>query len=206
VDKVKFFIQESWLLIVASCGFGLVLAVTNAAWQGRIAENKRHKFESRAAALLPQAEAFETAEPLRLELPGGKVDVLEIRKAVRGPDKTCVGWAFTAKGSGFADKIELVLAVDAPFKTLQGFAVLFSNETPGFGDKIKNPYYQDQFKGAPAAPLTLVKTGEPTTIDDRIVAISGATVSSEAVVKIINTYIEAVRDAMRQKGWIADGR
>ncbi len=206
MDKVRFFLRESWLLIVASGVFGLLLAVTNAAWQDRIEANRRQKFESRAAALLPQADAFVEMDPIHVELGGGKTDVAQVRKAVRGPEQTCVGWAFAAKGSGFADKIELVLAVDPAFETLRGFAVLSSNETPGFGDKIKNAYYQDQFKGAPAETLTLVKTGEPATIDDQIVAISGATVSSQAVVDIINGYIGAVRDAMQEKGWINDGR
>ncbi len=206
MDKVRFFLRESWLLIVASGVFGLLLAVTNAAWQDRIEANRRQKFESRAAALLPQADAFVEMDPIHVELGGGKTDTVQVRKAVREPDQTCVGWAFAAKGSGFADKIELVLAVDAAFEMLRGFAVLSSNETPGFGDKIKNAYFQDQFKGAPAAALTLVKTGEPTQIDDQIVAITGATVSSEAVVHIINAYVGAVRDAMQDKGWINDGR
>lgn len=206
MDKVRFFLRESWLLIVASGVFGLLLAVTNAAWQDRIEANRRQKFESRAAALLPQADAFVEMDSLHITLEGGKTDVVQVRKAVREPDRTCVGWAFAAKGSGFADRIELVLAVDPTFETLRGFAVLSSNETPGFGDKIKNAYYQDQFKGVPAETLTLVKTGEPATIDDQIVAISGATVSSEAVVRIINGYIGAVRDAMQTKGWINDGR
>jgi len=124
VGKVRFFLRESWLLIVASGAFGLLLAVTNAAWQDRIEANRRHKFESRAAALVPQAETFVEMDPIRVELGGGKTDTVQVRKAVREPDQTCVGWAFAAKGSGFADKIELVLAVDAAFETLRGFGAV----------------------------------------------------------------------------------
>jgi major membrane immunogen (membrane-anchored lipoprotein) len=38
------------------------------------------------------------------------------------------------------------------------------------------------------------------------VAISGATVSSEAVIKIINNSIAQVKKQMREKGLIGDGK
>jgi Na+-translocating ferredoxin:NAD+ oxidoreductase RnfG subunit len=77
-----------------------------------------------------------------------------------------------------------------------------SNETPGFGDKIKKDYLGDQFKGAPAGELVLVKTGDDKKIDSEIVAISGATVSSEAVVKTFNVYIDKIKEQLRAKGLI----
>jgi Na+-translocating ferredoxin:NAD+ oxidoreductase RnfG subunit len=78
--------------------------------------------------------------------------------------------------------------------------VLASNETPGFGDKIKKDYLGRQFEGAPAGRLELVKTGDEGKIDSEIVAISGATVSSEAVVKTFNTYIGKVKEQLQAKG------
>ena len=42
--------------------------------------------------------------------------------------------------------------------------------------------------------------------DSKIVAISGATVTSTAVVKIFNTYIGKVKKQLQGKGFISDGK
>jgi electron transport complex protein RnfG len=119
----------------------------------------------------------------------------------------CVGWSFNAAGPGFQDKIELVIAVDKDFQKLAGFDVLSSNETPGFGDKIKyDDDYRDQFKGAPAGELEPVRTRDAKKKRSQIVVISGATVSSEAVVKIINNSITQIKKQMQQKGLISNGK
>ena len=84
--------------------------------------------------------------------------------------------------------------------------MLSSNETPGFGDQIKLDYYRDQFKDAPATKLELVKTGNAERIDSEIVAITGATISSQAVVDILNNYIGQVKKQLSAKGLIGDGK
>jgi electron transport complex protein RnfG len=200
VRSIKHFIQQSWLLIVASFCFGLLIAVTNASLSPRIEKNKINKFNDLALGLLPDAKDFVPLDK-QVEVQGirGKTDQVTIYKAISETGE-CVGWSFTAAGSGFADKIELVIAVDKDFKKLAGFDCLASNETPGFGDRIKNNYYRGQFQGAPAGKLMLIKAGDPEKIDSEIVAITGATVSSEAVIKIINHYITRVREQMLQEG------
>ncbi len=204
--RLKNFIQQSWLLIVVSFVFGLLIAVANAAWQDEILQNEEDKFNNLAKGMLTEAAGFETAlDDAEIKSLKGKKIKIDIKKAISADGK-CVGWAFICEGSGFADKIKLVLTVDAGFDKLAGFGVLSSNETPGFGDQIKLPYYRNQYVNAPAAALTLSKTGNPKIIDSEIVAISGATVSSEAVIKIINHYIEQVREQLQSKGLIADGK
>jgi H+/Na+-translocating ferredoxin:NAD+ oxidoreductase subunit G len=199
--SIKHFFEQSWLLIVASFFFGLLIAVTNAALSARIAWNATAKLNALASGLLPEAEAFAPAkEALDIAALGGKPQTLPLYKATKG-DET-VGWIFTAVGSGFADKIELVVAVDARFEKLAGFDVLASNETPGFGDQIKYDYFRNQFKGAPAGTLTLASGGDSETIDAEIVTISGATVSSTAVVEAMSHYLVQVKEQMQQKGLI----
>jgi Na+-translocating ferredoxin:NAD+ oxidoreductase subunit G len=200
INPVMLFFRESWLLIVCSFVFGLLLAGINAAWQPRIEQNKREKINSALQTLIPQAQDFEqvwTDREIVLE-DTGKTQKVQLFKAVEGSDT--VGWAFTSVGSGYADKIELMIAVDADFEKILAYKVLFSNETSGFGDKIKNDYYKDQFEGAPAGTLELLKLGDEKVIDDKIIAISGATISSEAVVSIINSYNSAIKAVMKEKG------
>ncbi len=202
--KIKFFFQQSWLLIVASFFFGLLIAVANAAWQGKILQNEEDKFNNLAGEMLPEAASFETAlEEVEVDLGKGKQKAITIKKAV-ADDGRCVGWAFKCEGSGFADKIKLVLAVDAGFEKLKGFGVLASNETPGFGDQIKLPFYRNQFIGAPAEKLVLSKTGDSEKVDSEIVAISGATISSEAVVHIVNTFLPQIKNQIQTKGLVGN--
>lgn len=204
--KVKYFIQQSWLLIVASFCFGMLIAATNVALSPRIEQNKIDKLNRLAGALLPEAERFVRLDTeFEIESLRARKEKVTVYRAMSQAGE-CVGWNFTAGGTGFADKIELVVAVDADFGGLKGFRCLASNETPGFGDQIKSSYFRDQFVGAPAGPLTLAKTGEPGEIDSEIVAITGATVSSEAVVEIINNTLLQIKRHMRQKGLTGDGK
>ncbi len=204
--KIKHFVQQSWLLIVVSFFFGLLIAVANAAWQEKILQNEEDKFNNLAKGMLTEAASFETTvKEAEVESLKGKKIKINIKKAINTGGK-CVGWAFSCEGSGFADKIKLVLTVDGSFAKIAGFGVLSSNETPGFGDQIKNPYYQSQFAGVPAEELELSKTGPSEKIDSEIIAISGATVSSESVVKIINHYISQVKEQLQKRGLVADDK
>lgn len=204
--KIKHFIQQSWLLIVASFLFGLLIAVTNAALSPRIEQNKINKRNRLVGVLLPEAKDFILLDKeIEIESLRGEKEKIEVFRAM-SEEGECVGWSFNAAGSGFADKIELVVAVDKDFEKLAGFNVLSSNETPGFGDQIKYDYYRDQFAGAPAEELKLVTSGDPKKIDAEIVAISGATVSSEAVVEIINNFLTQIKEQMQKKGLIGNGK
>jgi len=206
VDKVKYFFQQSWLLIVASFFFGLLIAVANAGWQGRILQNEEDKFNNLVTEMIPDANSSEVVlENVEFESGEGKKKTTSVRKAFSA-DGNLVGWAFTCEGSGFADKIKLVLTVDAGFEKLKGYGVLSSNETPGFGDKIKDSFYRDQFEDTPTAELVLMKLGDSDVKDSKIVAISGATVSSQSVVDIVNTFLCPIKDQVQKEGLIGNGK
>lgn len=206
MDKIKYFVQQSWLLIVSSFCFGLLLAIANAAWSPRIEQNRINKLNALAGRLIPEANDFVPLEKLGAaikvkSLKGDEEDV-EIYKAVTGEE--CFGWTINAVGSGFQDKIELVIAVNKDFNTISGFDVLSCNETPNLGDKIKEEKFRNQFEGKAVEKLELIKSGEAK--DNKILAISQATISSEAVVNIINHYIKEVREEMQKKGLLSNGK
>ena len=67
--------------------------------------------------------------------------------------------------------------------------VISNKETPGLGDKIvKDSVFVNDFRAA-AAPLSGVKKGTVTERSNDIVMITGATISSRAVIRIINNAI-----------------
>lgn len=204
LHSLKHFLQESWLLMASSFFFGLLIAATDAALAPRIEMNKVTKFTSLARGLLTEADGFAPLpEPVTVATPTGEPEEVTVFKATAG-DRT-VGWVFRAVGYGFADKIELVVAVDGLFQKVAGFDVLASSETPGFGDQIRESYFRGQFVGAPVGPFTLASTGDATQIDSQIVAISGATISSTAVVEAMNHYLPQFAEQLQQKGLIGNG-
>lgn len=202
MSKLRFFWEQSWLLLVSSLVFGVLLAMADAALAPRIVRNETEKFTRLAGGMLPEAVRFEPVEPkIAVTASNGKTVEVEVYRGLDEQGRTA-GWAFACEGGGFSDKIKLVVGVDGRFEKLAGFGVLSSNETPGFGDKITIPggFFQKQFVGAPADKLTLVKAGRPEQIDAEIVAITGATVTSQAVVDILNTYVLAIRSALKEQG------
>ena len=199
-NALTLFIKESWLLLLSSLIFGLLLAGVNIAWKPRIEANEKKKITDALSELIADS-TFGDAPVIKEETvvlspkETAKIDVYKGQY-----DGKCTGWAFTATGAGYADKISLLIAVDPTFEHILGYKVLFSNETTGFGDKIKTPYFIDQFKDAPAAKLEISKLGDETIIDNNIIAISGATISSNAMVDIFNKYLPKVKELMLQKG------
>jgi Na+-translocating ferredoxin:NAD+ oxidoreductase subunit G len=189
-------------LIVSAFLFGLLIAVADAAWSGKAAENQKNKLGNLMKKLVTNAAKFEVAiKDANVADGKGKPIKTDIYKAVDGNEKT-LGFAYITSGTGFADKIELIIAVDESCGKFLGFEILYANETPGFGDKIKKDEFRNQFKNAPAGVVSLIKAGDRGKIDNEIVAITGATVTSTAVTNIFNKSIVSVKEVLQQKGLI----
>ena len=98
-----------------------------------------------------------------------------------------VGYAMPAAGPGFQDTIAILYGYKPGEKIVVGMEVLESRETPGLGDKIyKDAVFVAGFGSLSVEPeIVAVKKGtksQPNEID----SITGATISSKAVVRIIN--------------------
>jgi len=110
-----------------------------------------------------------------------------------GDDGSQVGFAMVAAEPGFQDIIQLIFGYEAASQRVIGMKVLESLETPGLGDKIeKDQSFVSEFDGV-TSPLLGVKTGRATGDEHEIDMITGATISSRAVIKIINNAIERYR-------------
>lgn len=98
-----------------------------------------------------------------------------------------VGYAIPGAGPGFADTIKLLYGYLPEPRRVVGMEVLASKETPGIGDKIyKDPAFVANFKDLAVDPeVVAVKKGRKSS-PNQIDAITGATISSKAVVRIIN--------------------
>ena len=109
-----------------------------------------------------------------------------------------VAIAFKADGSGFQGNLVIMIGVSPDFKTLTGIKILEQIETPGLGTKIvkdpsnkNNPFwFPEQFRGVVTEPeIGVVRNQKPENPTD-IQAVSGATITSKAVVRILNDTIQ----------------
>ncbi len=98
-----------------------------------------------------------------------------------------LGYAIPGAGPGFQDTIGLLFGYTPERQLVLGMEVLESRETPGLGDKIyKDEEFVGSFNELSIQPeIVAVKKGTSSRANE-IDAITGATISSKAVVRIIN--------------------
>jgi len=190
------FLKQTWLVLAAALAFGLLVAAVDGQLKQRIEDNKIKKRNRELRALFQEygATCAFTVQTGK-DTEGKKVPYFVAQDATG----QIVGYALEHVGGGFADKIVLLIAVDAELENIKGYAVMKSNETPGFGDKITGDF-RKEFVNCSAVKLKVVTKGkryDPE--DDVIVAITGATISSEAVTKIVNEAVVILKQVMKTK-------
>ena len=182
------FWSQSWLVVLLSLAFGAALAAVEITLAPRIRENKRNATVSQIPELVPGA----VREASRERVVGGATVL-----AAFDASGQQVGWVVPAAGQGFADRIELLIGLDATASTITGIYVLDQKETPGLGDLITvRERFRKYFEGQPTgAPLKVVKR-EVTAGSGEIRALTGATISSEAVTGIVNQRVHELASAL----------
>ncbi len=104
------------------------------------------------------------------------------------------GYAFEPSIMGFQDEISAVIGVDKNMREIKGIIILKCLETPGLGSEVTEDKFLKQFRGK-IPPFTVVKTPPREKYD--IQAVTGATISSRAVVKMINETLLKMRAAIK---------
>ena len=133
---------------------------------------------------------FLVGDKLSQELPAG-ADVLEATKLFIGFNEAGerIGVAVEEWTPGFAAEVRLMVGFNPTTGALTGFKVLAQTETPGLGDKIaKDTSFASRFMGKIVNPLKGTKN--PTTDPSTVQTLTGATISSKAVIKVINKAVE----------------
>jgi electron transport complex protein RnfG len=121
------------------------------------------------------------------ELPSG-ADPKAFERVYLGhtADGSPLGFAVVAQAPGFSDMVQVIFGYDPATRTLLGMKVLENRETPGLGDRIeKDADFVGQFAGL-VPPLESVKAGAGKGGPSEVDLITGATISSRTVVRIIN--------------------
>lgn len=92
----------------------------------------------------------------------------------------------SSNNEGFGGKIELIIGILMD-GTITGYKIIEQSETPGLGTKVTEPKFSNQFVGKNAYTnnFDLKKDG------GEIDAVTGATISSKAVVKAVKSAVAA---------------
>lgn len=185
---MKKFIDESWLVLLMGICFAILLAFTQTSLQGRIDENRARALNDAIAQVVSDVE---TKEELT-------IDGNTVYKCL-GADGNLVGWAVDASGTGFIDKIRVVVGLSPDGDTITGIKTIEHLETPGLGNKIDTGYpFPEQFTGKNATTqFEVVK--HPPSRDNDIQAITGATYSSAYVTDIVNDVITRIRPRLAEQ-------
>lgn len=194
--KKSGFIKDALILFLITLISGFCLGLVYDITQAPIASAKEKAKEAAFKQVFADAETFSKNEQntdliaqKAEEIAGlglGNVEINEIVDALdAGGDK--IGHVVTVTSNdGYGGAIKLSVGITNE-GSLNGIAFLTIGETAGLGMNALKPEFHEQFNGKTAAAFTVVKTDPKD--DAEISAISGATITSKAVVAAVNAAV-----------------
>jgi len=198
-DQINVFIEKepgSFRLIftLGIAGFlsGLILVSLYLFTKPIIENNKAEALKAAIFKVLPGTGSFKT-----FVLNNGKLT--EADEKTKEPEKIFLGFntnneitgfAIHGREIGFQDNIGVIFGYKSEDKSIIGYEVLECKETPGLGDKIfKDEKFVKNIAELNVEPeIVVVKKGDKKNPNE-VEAISGATISSKAVVKLLNNSL-----------------
>ncbi len=188
-------------MILTMAGLGLacsiLIVLTYQLTFATIKENKAQYLEKSIFEVLPNTskkKTFAFVDNVMRPLEEGEEAELKYYAGYNN-DHQLTGIAVEAEGQGFQELLRILYGYSPQCHCIVGMKVLESKETPGLGDKIEtDPQFRANFDALDVAlagdgktiahPVTLVKPRKKTD-PWQIEAISGATISSRAITKML---------------------
>lgn len=184
------------ITLVAGVALGGVYEITKDSIARQEAQAKAEAYEQ----VFTDAAAFEEVEmddtliqTIRDQLDQEGYKAQSIEEVMRAEDQSgeTLGYAFAVVTSeGYGGDIRFSMGVQND-GTLNGISILSIGETAGLGMNADTPAFKDQFVGKQVEKLQYTKNGA--TQDDEINAISGATVTTNAMTNGVNAGLCAFR-------------
>ncbi len=195
MNKLSLSTRMILVLTLITVMSGGILAGWDMYTKPKVAYHREQALKKAIGEVLPAHDLYETRET--------DAGILYVGKTTDSEQP--VGIAFMAVGSGFQGKLRIMVGITPDLIQLTGIKVLEQIETPGLGTKIvvdpshkQDPYwFPAQFKGVHVKPeIVVIKNAKPST-NYEVQGITGATISSKAVTRILNERIAEVLAIMR---------
>ena len=160
------------------------LAVTDSVTKGPIAELATQKELTSRQQVLPQAASFEEIE--------GTGEVTAPCKALDSAGNV-VGYVIVTSANGYGGSVKVMTGI-LPDGTVAGVTILEQSETVGLGANCEKESFRSQFEQAlPDEGFSVYKAGQTVPENGGIEALTSATITSNAVVKAVNSAAEVFR-------------
>lgn len=176
------------LAIVSAVAAGL-LALVDSFTAPKIEAYKAQSEASAYQQVLPEADSF-TEEPELMKDISAQPDLSDIQTVKLGTKEGMrVGWVCKVASPGYSSNIVMLVGINSDGE-LGKVLVLEQKESPGLGTNVTNPDFIEQTAIAQAdvnQELKVIKDGGD------IQAITGATISSRAVLRGINQVFRFYR-------------
>lgn len=173
------------LLVITTICAGL-LGFVNSQTAPIILEGKEKTQTQAVKSLLPDFETVVQIEDTKIE------KIAAAFTTYKGD--TYVGAVVKTYPEGYGGGIELLVGIEASGE-VSGIQILSHQETPGLGANMLQDDFKGQFTGQ-SAPLEVSKTSKG---EGEIMAITGATITSQAVTEGVNLAAEYIK--ANQEEW-----
>ena len=197
-------LKQAWLVLTLALGFGAALAAVQLGLGPMIEKNKEDEARLQVPRLLirPDMTAEQAQAALAdLDVQKGRFSYLADGSRTEYPyyhaadaNGRALGWVVQAKGNGYAGPIELLVGLNPDASRILGIYILSQTETPGLGNAIVELDWRKQFADANAARALEVVKSEEQAGPGKILALSGATISSRSVTDIVNRTTRVFRE------------
>jgi len=188
---MKKMLHDAFVLLVITLVAGLCLGFVYEVTKEPIAVQKEKTKTKAFLEVFQDAVSFEDDESFTNEKATvvladtslTEVDIDEVAKALDGDGKT-LGYVITVTShEGYSGDINFSIGIRAD-GTVNGISILSIAETAGLGMKANTDEFKDQFAGVNTQQFTYTKAGA--IADSEIDAISGATITTNAVTNGVN--------------------
>lgn len=173
-------------LVVISIVAAALLGITYVPTQAQLQKNQQEAMNLKLLEVMPDA-TFEPVYGDQVNAETGEKEILYYR--AKDASGNVIGYTFLSSQAGAKGTIVVIGGVDSTFSTITGMSVLSQAETPGLGSKITESAFTSQFKDLPLSKLSLSSSG------GSIDSITGATISSQAVITALNSKVESVKSS-----------
>lgn len=199
------FLKNCVALLVITLVAGLALSAVNEITKEPIAKAEETARLEAYETVFPNAE-FETPQDLDALLEGGQAAIDSV--GLTGCTVSDILYANDANGerigyvvaavspNGYGGDISVAVGIDAKTSTITGFSVLSNSETAGLGARCTEDEFVSQFAGKDATSIEYVKGGGAA--GNQIDAISGATVTTNAVTEAVNSALAVYGNVLKE--------